>query len=281
MEEMQTLIMKEHDSYIKLGVSSVIGKRAEQQDTVKTDDDYAYIKRGSAIAIVCDGMGGLHGGKQASQRCADILYETFQHLDKEEDIPSFFQEAIAQADCEVCNMQNAGTTLVSIVVKGNKLYWASVGDSRIYIIREGEILCVTQDHNYLLILNQKVMRGEMEAAVAEEDPQKEALISYVGMGGVRMIDSNRKEFQLLSGDYVVLCSDGLYRSLAIEEIKDTIIKNAEDTQAASEELTELVESKGKKYQDNASVVVMHYKDNDDYSILDDYADSIQKNIGGA
>lgn len=281
MEEMQTLILKEHDSYIKLGVSSVIGKRAEQQDTVKTDDDYAYIKRGSAIAIVCDGMGGLHGGKQASQRCADILYETFQRLDKEEDIPSFFQAAIAQADSEVRNMQNAGTTLVSIVVKGDKLYWASVGDSRIYIIREGEILCVTQDHNYMLILNQKVMSGEIEAAAAEEDPQKEALISYVGMGGVRLIDSNRKEFQLLSGDYVVLCSDGLYRSLTIEEIKDTIIKNAENTQAASEELTELVESKGKKHQDNASVVVMNYKDNDDYSIPDEYADSIQKNIGGA
>lgn len=281
MEEMQTLILKEHDSYIKLGVSSVIGKRDEQQDTVKTDDDYAYIKRGSAIAIVCDGMGGLHGGKQASQRCADILYETFQRLDKEEDIPSFFQAAIAQADSEVRNMQNAGTTLVSIVVKGDKLYWASVGDSRIYIIREGEILCVTQDHNYMLILNQKVMSGEIEAAAAEEDPQKEALISYVGMGGVRLIDSNRKEFQLLSGDYVVLCSDGLYRSLTIEEIKDTIIKNAENTQAASEELTELVESKGKKHQDNASVVVMNYKDNDDYSIPDEYADSIQKNIGGA
>lgn len=266
MENMQTLNMEHYESYIKIGLASVIGQRAEQQDTIKTDDDYIYMKNGQAIAIVCDGMGGLTGGKQASQKCADILYETFHLLNRERDIHSFFQSAIAQADREVSNMEHAGTTLVSIVVKEDKLFWASVGDSRIYIIRDGEILCVTKDHNYKLMLEQKVMRGEIDASMAESDPQKEALISYIGMGGVRLIDNNRKEFRLLSGDYVVLCSDGLYRTLEEEEIKDRIQKNGEDTQAACEELTELVMSKGKRNQDNASIVVVHYKSNDDYSI---------------
>lgn len=266
MENMQTLIMDDHASYIKIGSSSVIGQRAEQQDTVKTDDDYAYINNGRAIVMVCDGMGGLSGGKQASQKCADVIYDAFYLLGKEEDIPSFYKAAITHADLEVNDMKNAGTTLVSVVIEGDRLFWASVGDSRIYIIRDGEILCVTKDHNYRLILEQKVKRGEMDASVAESDPQKESLISYIGMGGVRMIDSNPKEFRLLSGDYIVLCSDGVYRTLEEEEIMDKIQKNGENTQAACEEITELVMYKGKRNQDNASLVVVHYKNNDDYSI---------------
>ena len=67
---------------------------------------------------------------------------------------------------------------------------------------------------------------------------------------------------LLDGDYIILCSDGLYRSVPQKEIMDTVLEAKTDVQRAAEELTKLAISKGRKHQDNTSVVVMLYTNRD-------------------
>lgn len=74
--------------------------------------------------------------------------------------------------------KGSGTTLVAVIAENNRLYWASVGDSRIYILRGRDMIQVTRDHNYMLRLQQMVDNGQMTLQEAQAKKQKEALISF-------------------------------------------------------------------------------------------------------
>lgn len=268
VEDMHTVMLDEFDKNVYIGTSSIIGRRKEQQDAIKSDTFYSYAENGKAISVLCDGMGGLLGGEKASALCSSIVYNTFHGDTKFSSIPMFYKSVIYQSDEEVkmirtdegSQILGAGTTLVSVVIEDDQLYWASVGDSRIYIIRGNDILCITKDHNFLLLLNEKVKCGEITQEEADNNPKKEALISYIGIGGVHYVDMNIKGFHLLDGDHIILCSDGLYRSLSEDEIKQVVCNFGNDTQQAAEALTSLALSKNLRNQDNTSVIVIGYQD---------------------
>lgn len=251
---------------VDIGLSSVIGKRNEQQDTVIADDEYMYYEKGRAIATLCDGMGGLNGGKQASLTCATLLNNTF-HKSNNEDVLTFYRRIVPKLDSAVKNLKNedgsflnAGTTLISVVVEAGTLNWLSIGDSRIYIIRNNKIKCITHDHNYSMLLNEKVNRGEINQSDADSDPLKDALVSYIGMGGVKYIDINTKPFPLIDEDCIILCSDGLYRALKDDEIVAIVNAVDGDMKQAATALTDFAMSKELKGQDNTSVIVIKYND---------------------
>lgn len=260
-----TVILEDSLSSITVGVSSVIGTRKEQQDTVKADDDYAIMERGKFIAVLCDGMGGLSGGKQASEVCATHIQNSFHAEECEENIQEFYRRVIVESDRKVVDLRNenneplgAGSTMVSVIIKNEELHWASVGDSHIYLIRGNQIKCITREHNYYMLLEEKVKRGEITQEEAEEHPKKEALISYIGMGGVKYIDFNAAPFKLMDGDYIVLCSDGLYRTVNDDDIKNIAcgIGDAKDVATC---LTEYAMRAHKNNQDNTSAIVIQYK----------------------
>ncbi len=267
-DELQTVVFDENERNVFVGTASVIGKRNEQQDSVVADDCCQYMENGKMIAILCDGMGGLAGGAKASSLCATLIYNLFYNASGFDTVPQFYKAAVYRADEEVCDLKdddgtpilNSGTTLASVVIADNHLYWAGVGDSRIYILRGQEMLCITKDHNYMMILKELAERGEITQEQADTNPKKEALISYIGMGGVRLIDMNAEPFVLKDGDHIILCSDGLYRSVEESEIKQVVLKYMNETQVAAEQLVELAMSKGNIHQDNTSVIVIGYQD---------------------
>ncbi len=252
---------------LDIGLSSVIGKRKEQQDTVIADDEYMYYENGRAIATLCDGMGGLNGGRKASFTCASLLNDSFHKIRKNDDISTFYRRIVQDLDLSVrClksddgSLLNSGTTLVSIAVDSGKLNWLSVGDSRIYIIRNNKIRCITHDHNYSMILNDKVIKGEITRDEADKNPQKDALVSYIGMGGVKYIDINTKPFPLFDGDCILLCSDGLYRALDMDEMLAVVSSVSEDMKQCAAALTDCVLSKDLRGQDNTSVIIIKFND---------------------
>lgn len=267
-DDLHTIMLNELDKCVNIGTSSIIGRRKEQQDAIKTDTFYSYAESGRAISVLCDGMGGLTGGEKASALCSSIVYNTFHSETKFPSVPMFYKSVIFQSDKEVrairtdegTQLSRAGTTLASVVIEDDRLYWASVGDSRIYIIRGNDILCITKDHNFLMLLNERVKRGEITQEEADSNPEKEALISYIGIGGVHYVDMNSTGFRLSDGDHIVLCSDGLYRSLSEDEIKQVVCSFGKEPQQAAEALTGLALSKNLKNQDNTSVVVIGYQD---------------------
>lgn len=265
METVTTVILEDSISNIAVGTSSVIGQRHEQQDTIKSDDEYSILEKGKFIAVLCDGMGGLAGGKQASELCATHIRESFHANDCEENIQKFYRRVIAESDYMVTSLKNedgsplgAGSTMVSIAITNDELHWASVGDSHIYLIRRNQIHCITREHNYLMLLNERLKNGELTQQEVEENPKKEALVSYIGMGGVKYVDLNAAPCKLIEGDYIVLCSDGLYRTVNEEDIKN-IVYGIGDAGDIAECLTEYAMQAHKKNQDNTSVIVIQYK----------------------
>ena len=252
---------------VNVGVASHIGTRKSQQDSliVGIGNSIAPEFNGKFIAAVCDGMGGLQGGEQASALCAKIFFEDFFSAPGLTDYPRFYKNVIDKIDENVASLRNeqgellkAGSTFVSIIVDCGSLYWGCVGDSHMYIIRNNEMVQVNRDHNYMLILKEQVKLGEISMAEAENNKHKDALISYMGMNGVKYMDVNEKPFRLLPNDTVVLCSDGLYRLLSDDEIMTILNSFPTNMNMAANAMVNAACGKMAPHQDNTSVIIFKY-----------------------
>ena len=146
-------------SRIEISASSVIGTRRKQQDS------YVYFRtdKGS-LACVCDGMGGLSGGERSSALCTRMLAEDFLREAPLCAPSDFFgwesdklDEAVSSLRTEAGEPLGSGTTIVAVYLEEKddryNMSWLSVGDSRIYVLRNGHIDCIVREHNYRAVLN--------------------------------------------------------------------------------------------------------------------------------
>lgn len=257
-----TITMNNNPNVI-IGCAYAIGKRNYQQDAVKIPSQDTDDQR--VIAILSDGMGGMDSGDIASNMCTKYIFEDFYNEKDIESYPDFLKKEIVKLDKEVFALTDAngnhlqsGATLLCCIIDDTKAYWASVGDSHIYIIRDNKIIRVNKEHNYSLQLAEQVKKGLITQEQADKDPKKDALISYIGMGGIHLADITESPFELQSEDKIVLCSDGLYRTLSDEAIKEIINIYDGNIQNACEELIKSVIDKDKPCQDNTSVIVIKY-----------------------
>ena len=220
---------------IVVHAATSMGNRKYQQDAVYVSGGkkIAANKKTRVLAAVCDGMGGMADGGRASQTAISMLKDGFEKIEKnpEVNIPMFFRSGIKAIDRKIHefpkeNGKGSGTTMVAAITEENMLYWASVGDSRIYILRGNEIKLVTRDHNYYLKLMKMVENGQMSRQEAEKQRQKEALISFLGIGNVSLMDVIDRPFEMKPGDMVLLCSDGVTKTLPKEKIKYILLYDA-------------------------------------------------------
>lgn len=163
-DDITTLREKDLIPVVKIGISSIIGTREEQQDTV-----FELYKEPYYIAAVCDGMGGLCGGEVASRTAVEFLVQDFQSLGAEEDPTVFLKREAVKLDEAVCQLTGedgepleAGTTIVAAMIRSGKFYWMSVGDSRIFYITRNRIFSITREHNYRLTLDILKKRGKFQ-----------------------------------------------------------------------------------------------------------------------
>lgn len=241
-----------------VGEASVIGTREEQQDAVLLE-----VRDNCVFAAVCDGMGGLNHGSQASLTAIGKLKELHTTKDEREPYAEFYLRAVDILDESVClarkksfEQSATGTTLVSAAIVENRLTWLSVGDSRLYLIRDDEIVCVTTDHNYYLLLNRAYRQGEITSSQYEAEKSKgEALISYIGMGGIDLMDLNDKPLLLRADDVVLLVSDGLYRTVCDSEIL-SVVNASQNAREITARLIERSQVNAGGSQDNTSIIAI-------------------------
>lgn len=259
---MRTMRLDNPEYTLEVGLASNIGRREYQQDVsiVSYENKNGDTK---AIAILCDGMGGMSNGEIASNICVNQIFDDYRKQQKIENPNQFLIEEAQKADSYVSSLTdkdgeplNSGCTLIAAIIDSKQLSWVSVGDSRIYVIRDDEMVQVTTDHNYMMILSEKVEQGEISMEEAISNPKKEALISYIGMCGLNLIDSNANPFELKSDDFVLMCSDGLYRTLSKEEMKYIIKNNYNNVSLAVQELVEAAVVNGSVNQDNTSAILI-------------------------
>ncbi|MDR3304685.1 MAG: protein phosphatase 2C domain-containing protein [Clostridiales Family XIII bacterium] len=248
------------------GSDTHVGTRDYQEDALFVTE--AATSQGNApiraFGIVCDGMGGLENGDKASRLAADLMAGVFDSIRSEEGVEARLVEEVHNIDTRVrseCRPEsggNTGTTLVAALILGNRLHWVGVGDSRIYILRSGEIVQVTKDHTYMLELMKKAEEGLISPEEAEAHPQKGALISFIGCGNIQHINTNKAGLDLLHGDVVLLCSDGLTKSLPDQRIAEIVKTYYGDMKEAAQQLTLQSFDSSDGPKDNTSVVLMQY-----------------------
>lgn len=254
----------DENTNFEIAFCSVIGGREEQQDCSGYE-----LKDDEGIAVVCDGMGGHEGGKIASTLAVDNLLKAYLQESPCDDIHHVLVETIHKIDEKVSlitkddgTRMKSGATIVSVVIKKKSLYWISVGDSRIYLYRNSELVRATTDHNYYLWLEQKKANGQIsEADYAMEEKKGEALISFLGIGGLPMIDSNESPLELQKDDRIILMSDGLYKLLSDAEISRIVenFNHIEDTLHALKLKAQRVAKNKNINRDNMTVVLIKIK----------------------
>ncbi len=246
------------------------GDRSAQQDytRIPSGTPQEQLDRYGTLCVLCDGMGGMQGGEKASKLTADLVFEEYYagaRNASSEPVERRLRSNIVQADALVHKLKGAkgetlhsGTTLLVALIQDRTLITASVGDSRIYLLRSDGMQVLTRDHNYLLRLMQQVREGKLTQREAMSNPQREALISYVGMGGVEIIDLKRHAEPLCDGDVVILASDGLYKGMANEEVAAFAAPYLNNSAKLADALLAEVLRRHIPHQDNCTIAVMQY-----------------------
>ena len=247
------------------GNAQHIGARNEQQDSFGFSefDNVEFVKHAGILSVVADGMGGLALGKDSSAIAVQTFLATYAAKEPDEKIAAVLDRSLHSANRAVNRRAaeagvegEAGTTLVAVVIHAGNLYWVSAGDSRIYLFRQGLLRQLTTDYNYGRVLDRMVEKGEISLSEASSHPSRAALTSYLGKAEVDEYDRpSDSTLELLSGDKVLLASDGLFGFLPEEAIVRSM---AFEPQHAAEALVQGTVARHIPYQDNVTVAVLGY-----------------------
>lgn len=227
-----------------------IGNREEQQDAFGISHMDRYEEDG-LLAVLCDGMGGMTEGGMIAAETVSELVGIFPWAD-DSDIPGW----ISQRSTRVYQQfrGHGGTTLVAVLLKGNRLSFWCVGDSDLFLLREGKLygMNIRQEYKNDLVL--RALDGAFPVEEAFHDSQAGALSEYIGKEEVNC-DYNRIPFFLQPEDVLLLCSDGISDTLTLKQIREAM---ALSPQACCDKLEEEILSAGKPNQDNYTTIVLKH-----------------------
>ena len=207
-----------------------------------------------AVAVLADGVGGMHHGEVASRMAVETAIKTFCQASGEPTPQQLITQMFDAANLAVFDkgMEDHGkfrmaTTLAMVVFRNDEIKIGSVGDSRVYLVRKTTIKQLSMDHTYVGMQQKFGLISEQDAKTSEN---RSVLIRSVGYDPVVRVDV--ESTPVFKGDQVVLCSDGLYSHVADSEIAD-IVSRLSPAQACRQ-LVALAEQRGT--EDNLSVQVI-------------------------
>ncbi len=232
------------------------------------EDDYrlpvdagdASLSEKGYLYVLADGMGGHQKGEVASAVTVDAVpleyYTRVVDLngDNLEDvIVNALSDAIAKANVQVMEAtQGGGTTIVSAVLHNDLLVMMNVGDSRAYLLRDGELRLMSRDHS---LVSRLVEMGKITDEEALTHPRRNVLYQALGQGTDLEIHTVVERLQL--NDKIVLCSDGLWGEISHDDFKEVLL-TAESPDAAVQQLVDMANEAGGP--DNITVIIIHTSD---------------------
>ena len=256
-------LMLSRQNRYEFSFASIIGTR-------KTQEDYfGIISSENAIAAcVCDGMGGLEYGAQASEMSINVFFDQITpNIDNCADATKeFYTSMLDKMDHNVHLIKrpdgtraSAGSTIISVFISNYTMKWLSVGDSSIFLLRDGDITQMNTFHNYQTKLNEKYLAGQIDRDYFVKESRKgHALISYIGVGELKLIDISKTTVDVQKNDVVLLCSDGITGYISPENINKAIMgKSAK--KAVDLLMNQLVQTSQGKPLDNATVILIRIK----------------------
>jgi protein phosphatase len=229
------------------GQSDIGCQRENNEDSFgywEPEDDEQFLRKGR-LAIVADGMGGYEGGQEASHLAVETV-SSFYRDRNGNDPQQVLNEALQAAHERVRQhgfahpkLRGMGTTCTAIVVVGHALHYVHVGDTRLYLVRNGQITQITRDHSYV---GRLVESGVISREEAEKHPQRNILTAALGTSADLIMDSPEHPASLQAQDVLVVCSDGLWGQVQDAEILEAVGNN--NPEAAGRQLIDLARERG-------------------------------------
>jgi serine/threonine protein phosphatase PrpC len=238
--------------------AAVIGRRDRQEDSIAAD-----FAEGApfGFVVVADGMGGHAAGEVASNIVVTQVFSRLKMLAAntealEKNICGAMKQAASLANERVRAatrkhhaMQGMGATLVAPVVFENRLYWISIGDSPLYLLRQEKLYRLNEEHSVARRMDKMVAAGRIRPEVAASHPDRACLTSALNGRSLSEIDCSAKPIRMRDGDIVIAASDGLQflgeaeiarvvyhaRHLSSAEIRSRLVRSIADLNATDQD----------------------------------------------
>jgi serine/threonine protein phosphatase PrpC len=254
---------------IEVSSQSDIGcQRQNNEDSFgywEAEGEEEFVHKGR-LAVVADGMGGYEGGQEASRLAVETMvsvYRDFPGDDPQDGMIAALQSAheqIREYSFAHPELRGMGTTCTAVAIVGrvdgdlkyDALYFVHVGDTRLYLIRDGQITRVTRDHSYV---GRLVEAGMISPEEAETHPQRNILTAALGTNPDLIMDTPGQPHPLRPEDVLLICTDGLWGQVRDSEILDAV--DGKSAEQAGRELIDLARERGGP--DNITVQILRLR----------------------
>ena len=247
----------------ELAGSQIDGARDYQEDAFLITHLTDANGRPSALVVIADGMGGHAAGNVASNMAVQAFNKHVSANYPTENPSEILEQSVVKANnsiketvAETPALAGMGCTMVAAILEDGKMWWASVGDSHCYLVRDRELTKKNADHSYGGFLD----RMEADGTPVEPEPglSRNMLMSAITGEDINEIDVPANPFELQAGDRIILCSDGLDALSAGKIIQYS--EWSEATKECADALMTAVEEANMPRQDNTTAVVVNVKD---------------------
>lgn len=255
------LFRKQGLRLVSMGNSQHQGKREYQEDSFCTLIAPAQTTRAHKLrqfyGIVADGMGGLSNSSYLSDYIVSYLSRKIGHEFSNATTLTQLYPMILELNKTIKEEGlQGGSTLAILHYLDGTISWCSLGDSRIYLMRNLHLYQLTQDHNYKNDLLEDVINNKADLADAISDPLGTFLTSYMGSSQLTPMDYNPTPFHLKPKDVVLLCTDGVYQTLTQAELVSCLTLPAQE---AANTIERKILDKGYDHQDNFTSLIYKFR----------------------
>nr|WP_317357714.1 SpoIIE family protein phosphatase [uncultured Tyzzerella sp.] len=237
----------------EVGASMTIGNREIQED------NYNFIESDNGfLAVLADGMGKKFGGKISSQIAIDTFIDLFEQFNAFDNPNYFFQKAFNLANKEILkNLDDnrCGACVASILVRNNQLFYSLVGNIKVAVFRNNDLIPVSTGHTINMLVEDKYKKGKLTKQNAISLLEEKRLYNYVGQDGFKNIEFFDDPINLKYGDIIALISDGVYDFLSWREIENELQKQI-NIQKIAFNIIEKINISEKHNKDNASIMLI-------------------------
>ena len=249
----------------------------------KNEDRMGYCyTRGSGLFLLADGMGGHPEGEVAAQMALQTMSAMYQKAAHPliEDVSGFLSDAVMAAHRQILRYaldhemaDTPRTTIVAALLQDGMASWAHCGDSRLYMVRKGELITRTRDHSYL----EQRQRTETNSRASAYQGNRNVLFTCLGSPTKPIVDIKGPMF-LERGDRLMLCSDGLWGTLSDEEV---VVRLAgKPIPLAVPDLVESALQKAGATSDNVTVLALEWQSSDGFEATKSNISTDDINEGG-
>ncbi|WP_425448057.1 PP2C family protein-serine/threonine phosphatase [Dethiothermospora halolimnae] len=236
------------------------GNREFQEDSAGV----LFLDKG-IMAVLADGHGKNKIGKICSQLVVKIFEDMFKSEKSISNTKYFFKKTFNIANREILKAlddKSGGTSVVSAIIKNNKLYYGSVGNTRICLFRNNELIPLNEGHTVDVIAKKRFKEGKIPKHYAQWALENKNIFNYIGQDEFKNIEINNIPIKMKKDDIIVLMSDGIYNFVPSTILEDYLSRHRLlSCKEISKKIIEYLDNLSIRGKDNGSIILIKYKSN--------------------